>query len=87
MKEREKEVEMHIRLDYPGHLIKEPVLFDICKKDAHFKNIISLNFLSAMVTEDEGTMTLKVKAKNEDALFHFFKDLRIEGVEVTHVEV
>ncbi len=78
----EKEVLMkyRVRLTFPQHLIKEPVIFNMAKKYDIMPNI-----RRARVTETVGEMVLELDGTEEN-LKNGIEMLKREGIEVEFVE-
>lgn len=70
----------HVKLIFPQHLIKEPVIFTMAKK----YNIMP-NIRRARVTETVGEMVLELEG-SDDNLEKGIEYLRQQGVEVELVE-
>ncbi len=69
-----------VRLTFPQHLIKEPVIFNMAKKYDIMPNI-----RRARVTETVGEMILELDG-TEDNLKNGVEMLKQQGVEVEFVE-
>ncbi len=69
-----------VRLTFPQHLIKEPVIFTMAKKFDVMPNI-----RRARVTETVGEMVLELEGTEEN-LERGIQSLRDQGVEVELVE-
>ncbi len=69
-----------VRLTFPQHLIKEPVIFTMAKKFDVMPNI-----RRARVTETVGEMVLEIEGTEEN-LERGIQSLRDQGVEVELVE-
>ncbi len=69
-----------VKLTFPQHLIREPVLFTMSKE----YNVIP-NIRRARVTEDAGEMILELEGE-EDNLEKGIQSLRDKGVEVELIE-
>ncbi len=69
-----------IKLTFPQHLIKEPVIFTMAKKYDVMPNI-----RRARVTETVGEMVLELEGKEEN-LEKGIQSLRDQGIEVELVE-
>lgn len=69
-----------VKLTFPQHLIKEPVIFTMAKKFDVMPNI-----RRARVTETVGEMVLELEGSEED-LEKGIQSLREQGVEVELVE-
>ncbi len=69
-----------VKLTFPQHLIKEPVLFTMAKKFDVMPNI-----RRARVTETVGEMVLELEGEEEN-LEKGLQSLRDQGVEVETVE-
>lgn len=69
-----------VRLTFPQHLIKEPVIFTMAKKFDVMPNI-----RRARVTETVGEMVLELEGSEEN-LEKGIQSLREQGVEVELVE-
>jgi ABC-type methionine transport system ATPase subunit len=70
----------HVKLIFPQHLIKEPVIFTMAKK----YNIMP-NIRRARVTETVGEMVLELEG-SDDNLEKGIEHIRQQGVEVELVE-
>ncbi|NOX20404.1 MAG: ferredoxin [Nitrospirae bacterium] len=73
-------MKIRVKLTFPQHLIKEPVLFTMAKKYDVMPNI-----RRARVTETVGEMILELEG-DEKNLEAGIESLRQQGVEVEHVE-
>jgi len=73
-------MKIRVKLTFPQHLIKEPVIFTMAKKFDVMPNI-----RRARVTETVGEMVLELEGeeKNLDAGINYLRDV---GVEVELVE-
>ncbi len=69
-----------VRLTFPQHLIKEPVIFNMAKKYDIMPNI-----RRARVTETVGEMVLELDGA-EESLKNGIEMLKLQGVEVEFVE-
>ncbi len=69
-----------VRLTFPQHLIKEPVIFNMAKKYDIMPNI-----RRARVTETVGEMILELDG-TEDNLKNGIETLKRQGIEVEFVE-
>ena len=69
-----------VRLTFPQHLIKEPVIFNMAKKYDIMPNI-----RRARVTETVGEMVLELEG-TEDILKNGIEMLKRQGIEVEFVE-
>jgi ABC-type methionine transport system ATPase subunit len=69
-----------VRLTFPQHLIKEPVIFTMAKKFDIMPNI-----RRARVTETVGEMVLELEGTEEN-LENGIQSLRNQGVEVELIE-
>lgn len=69
-----------VKLTFPQHLIKEPVIFTMAKRFDVMPNI-----RRARVTETVGEMVLELEGSEED-LEKGIQSLREQGVEVELVE-
>ena len=69
-----------VKLTFPQHLIKEPVIFTMAKKYDVMPNI-----RRARVTETVGEMVLELEGK-DDNLEKWIQSLRDQGIEVELVE-
>jgi ABC-type methionine transport system ATPase subunit len=69
-----------VKLTFPHHLIKEPVLFNMAKKYELMPNI-----RRARVTETVGEIVLEIEGEEEN-LEKGLQSLRDKGVEVELVE-
>jgi len=69
-----------VKLTFPQHLIKEPVIFTMAKKYDVMPNI-----RRARVTETVGEMVLELEGK-DDNLEKGIQSLRDQGIEVELVE-
>ncbi|MBM4135424.1 MAG: ferredoxin [Nitrospira sp.] len=69
-----------VKLTFPQHLIKEPVIFTMAKK----YNVMP-NIRRARVTETAGEMVLELDGK-EDDLEKGIKSLRDQGIQVELIE-
>ncbi len=75
-----REMKKRVKLTFPQHLIKEPVIFTMAKKYDIMPNI-----RRARVTETVGEMVLEIEGTEED-LTKGIDYLRQQGVEVELVE-
>jgi len=73
-------MKMRIKLTFPQHLIKEPVLFNMAKKYDVMPNI-----RRARVTETVGEMILELEGA-EDNIEKGMQSLKEQGVEVELIE-
>ncbi len=73
-------MKVRVKLTFPQHLIKEPVLFTMAKKYDVMPNI-----RRARVTETVGEMVLELEGE-EDNLNKGLQSLRDQGVIVEYVE-
>ncbi|RMG70300.1 MAG: ferredoxin [Nitrospirae bacterium] len=73
-------MKVRVKLTFPQHLIKEPVLFTMAKKYDVMPNI-----RRARVTETVGEMILELEG-DEKNLEEGIESLRQQGVQVEHVE-
>lgn len=73
-------MKMRVKLTFPQHLIKEPVLFTMAKKYDVMPNI-----RRARVTETVGEMILELEGA-EDNIENGIKSLKEQGVEVELIE-
>ncbi len=73
-------MKVRVKLTFPQHLIKEPVLFTMAKKFDVMPNI-----RRARVTETVGEMVLELEGE-EDNLNAGIQSLRDQGVLVEYVE-
>ncbi len=69
-----------VKLTFPQHLIKEPVIFKMAKKYDIMPNI-----RRARVTETVGEMVLELEGKEED-LERGIKSIKAKGVQVELIE-
>lgn len=69
-----------IKLTFPQHLVKEPVLFRMAKKYDVMPNI-----RRARVTETAGEMVLELEGK-EESIEKGLKSLRDQGIAVEFIE-
>lgn len=69
-----------VKLTFPQHLIKEPVIFTMAKKFDIMPNI-----RRARITETVGEMVLELEGE-EDNLEKGIQSLRDQGVEVELIE-
>jgi ABC-type methionine transport system ATPase subunit len=73
-------MKQRVKLTFPQHLIKEPVIFTMAKKYDVMPNI-----RRARVTETVGEMVLELEGTEEN-LKKGIKDLKEQGVDVELVE-
>jgi ABC-type methionine transport system ATPase subunit len=73
-------VKKRVKLTFPQHLIKEPVIFTMAKKYDVMPNI-----RRARVTETMGEMVLELEGK-EESLNKGIQSLREQGITVELVE-
>lgn len=73
-------MKQRVKLTFPQHLIKEPVIFTVAKKYDVMPNI-----RRARVTETVGEMVLEFEG-TEDNLKKGIEDLRGQGIDVELVE-
>lgn len=73
-------MKIRVKLTFPQHLIKEPVLFTMAKKYDVMPNI-----RRARVTETVGEMVLELEGEEEN-LNAGIQSLRDQGVVVEYVE-
>jgi ABC-type methionine transport system ATPase subunit len=73
-------MKVRVKLTFPQHLIKEPVLFTMAKKYDVMPNI-----RRARVTDTVGEMVLELEGEEEN-LNNGLQSLRDQGVEVEYVE-
>jgi ABC-type methionine transport system ATPase subunit len=73
-------MKVRVKLTFPQHLIKEPVLFTMAKKYDVMPNI-----RRARVTDTVGEMVLELEGEEEN-LNKGLQSLRDQGVEVEYVE-
>ncbi len=73
-------MKVRVKLTFPQHLIKEPVLFTMAKKYDVMPNI-----RRARVTETVGEMVLELEGEEEN-LNAGIQSLRDQGVVVEYVE-
>lgn len=73
-------MKMRVKLTFPQHLIKEPVLFTMAKKYDVMPNI-----RRARVTETVGEMILELEGA-EDNIENGIQSLKEQGVEVELIE-
>ncbi len=73
-------MKLRVKLTFPQHLIKEPVLFTMAKKYDVMPNI-----RRARVTETVGEMILELEGEEKN-LEDGLQSLREQGVEVEFVE-
>lgn len=69
-----------VKLTFPQHLVKEPVLFRMAKK----YNVMP-NIRRARVTETVGEMVLELEGR-EEGIERGIKSLRDQGVTVEFIE-
>jgi len=73
-------MKIRVKLTFPQHLIREPVLFTMAKK----YNVMP-NIRRARVTETVGEMVLELEGEQQN-LENGLKSLKEQGVEVEYVE-
>jgi ABC-type methionine transport system ATPase subunit len=73
-------MKIRVKLTFPQHLIKEPVLFTMAKKYDVMPNI-----RRARVTDTVGEMVLELEGTEEN-LENGIKSLKEQGVEVELIE-
>lgn len=69
-----------VKLKFPPHLVKEPILFTIAKRYDVMPNI-----RRARVTDSVGEMILELEGQ-EDNLARSIETLKSQGIEVDYIE-
>jgi ABC-type methionine transport system ATPase subunit len=73
-------MKMRVKLTFPQHLIKEPIIFTMAKKYDVMPNI-----RRARVTDTAGEMVLELDG-TEESIQNGIKSLKEQGVEVELIE-